>query len=107
MDKNLKYLLIGLAILIILTPIGLYLGGDTFAEWGAQEVKDKIGYVPSGFSSLSNIWNAPLPDYAVPVFGGSTIGQVSGYIVSAVIGAIVCGGALYLMGKILARKDEN
>lgn len=104
MDKNLKYLLIGLAILIILTPIGLYLGGDTFAEWGAQEVKDKIGYVPAGFS---HIWNAPLPDYAVPILGDSTVGYALGYMVSAFIGVVVCGGALYLLGKILARKDEN
>jgi hypothetical protein len=107
MDKKLKYLLIGLAILIILTPIGLYLGGDTFAEWSAQEVKDKIGYVPSGFSSLSNIWNAPLPDYAVPILGDSTVGHALGYMLSAFIGVVVCGGALYLLGNVLARKDEN
>lgn len=107
MDKNLKYLLIGLAILIILVPIGLYLGGDTFAEWGAQEVKDKIGYVPAGLGSLSNIWNAPLPDYAVPILGDSTVGHALGYMLSALVGVVVCGGALYILGKILARKDDS
>lgn len=105
MDKTLKYLLIGLAILIILTPIGLFLGGDTFAEWGVQEVQQKLGYVPSGFSSLSNIWNAPMPDYTVPIMGNSTVGQIFGYIISAVVGVALCGGALYVIGKMVAKND--
>lgn len=107
MDKTLKYILIGLAILIILTPIGLFLGGDTFAEWSVQEVRDRLGYVPSGMSSLSNIWNAPLPDYAVPILGNSTVGHAAGYVASAIIGVALCGGALYLLGKFLAKKESE
>lgn len=103
MDRTLKYILIGLALLIILTPIGLYLGGDTFGEWGAQELEQRLGYVPSGFSSLSNLWNAPLVDYGIPGLGNATIG----YLASAIVGVVVCGGALYLIGKLVAKKDSD
>lgn len=87
MDKTTRNLLIILAILVILTPIGLILGGVTFGE-----------------ETTSSLWNAPLSDYGLP--GNNTpLGTVAGYVVSAVIGVAICGGALYLLGKIVAKND--
>lgn len=103
MDRTLKYILIGLLILIILTPIGLFLGGDTFGEWSAEELQQKLGYVPSEFSGLSHLWNAPLADYGIPGLGNATIG----YLASAVLGVVICGGVLYLIGKLVAKKDSD
>jgi len=96
---------IGLVLLIILAPLGLLAVGETFGEWGSDEIKEKLGYVPQGLEKLSGVWNAPLPDYALP--GGENSESLplsaAAYILSAVIGVVVCGGLLYFAGKKVAR----
>ncbi len=105
MDKLVRNLSIGLVLLIILAPSGLLAVGETFGEWGTEEVKEKLGFVPPGLEQLSSIWNAPLPDYAFP--GGenskSMTLSAAAYILSAVIGVVVCSGLLYFVGKRVAR----
>ena len=66
MDKIIKNFAIGLVALIILAPLGLLAVGETFGEWGPEEVKEKLGFVPPGLEQLSSLWSAPLPDYALP-----------------------------------------
>ena len=105
MDKNMRNLLIGLLILVVLTPLGLLAAGETFGEWGTEELKEKIGYVPQGIEGMSGIWSAPLSDYGFP--GNDTpIGTVSGYVFSAIVGVIVCGGILYFAGRYIAKKND-
>lgn len=94
MDKLLRNLMIGLLALVILTPLGLLASGTAFGEWGTDEIKDKLGFVPQGVEKLSSLWNAPLPDYSVP-----GIGPNFGYIIAAVLGVVICGGVMYLAGK--------
>ena len=48
MDKIYRNFAIGLALLIILAPLGLLAVGETFGEWGPEEIKEKIGFVPPG-----------------------------------------------------------
>jgi hypothetical protein len=103
MEKSIRNMVIGLLILMVLVPLGLIATGETFGEWGNEEIKEKLGYVPSGLESLSSFWQkAPLPDYA---FEGdeSTRGAVIAYILSAVIGVVVGGGFLYIVGKKIAK----
>ena len=94
MDKLLRNLMIGLLALVILTPLGLLASGTAFGEWGTDEIKDKLGFVPQGVEKLSSLWNAPLPDYSVPGLDPNI-----GYIIAAVLGVMVCGGVMYLAGK--------
>jgi cobalt/nickel transport system permease protein/cobalt/nickel transport protein len=103
MDKIIKKFAIGLMVLVILAPLGLLAVGETFGEWGPEELKEKLGFVPSGLESLSSVWNAPLPDYAIPGAGDSMTVAAAAYILSAVIGVVLCGGLLYAVGKKLAR----
>jgi hypothetical protein len=105
MDKMVRNFAIGLVLLIILAPLGLLAVGETFGEWGSEELKEKLGYVPQGLEKLSSFWSAPLPDYAFPGGEGSESMTLSAaaYILSAVIGVIVCGGLLYFAGKKVAR----
>lgn len=98
-----RNLAIGLLILMILTPLGLLAtGGTSFGEWSNKEVKEKLGFVPSGLEHLSSLWGAPLPDYAIPG-EGSKHGSALVYILSAIIGIGVCAGALYILGKRVAK----
>ena len=103
MDKTVRKLAIGLMLLVILTPLGLLAVGETFGEWGPEEVKEKLGFVPPGLESLSDLWSAPLPDYALPGGDESMTGAAAAYILSAVIGVVMCGGLLYLIGKKVAK----
>jgi hypothetical protein len=106
MEKIVRNLAIGLLLLIILAPLGLLAVGETFGEWGPEEVKEKLGFVPPGLEELSGIWNAPMPDYDLPGGGESMTMSSAAYILSAVIGVVVSGGILYFIGK-KAVKDRN
>ena len=105
MDKMVRNFAIWIALLIILTPLGLLAIGETFGEWGSEEIKEKVGFVPQGLEKLSGLWYAPLPDYAFP--GGENSGSMTlsaaAYILSAAIGVIVCSGMLYFLGKRVAK----
>lgn len=103
MDKIIRNFAIGLVLLIVLAPLGLLAVGETFGEWGPEEVREKLGFVPPGLERLSGLWSAPLPDYALPGGGDSMTVSAGAYILSAVIGVIICGGLLYFIGKKVAK----
>jgi|SRR5208283_1096865 len=106
MDELTRNLAIGLVLLIIIAPIGLIASGTAYGEWASDELKEKVGYVPPGLEELSSIWNPPMKDYNIPngpSFEDSKPVASVGYILSAVIGAIVGGGLLYFIGKKVAK----
>lgn len=103
MDKIMRNFAIGLILLIILAPLGLLAVGETFGEWGPEEVKEKLGFLPPGLEHLSGLWSAPLPDYALPGGGDSMSAAAGAYILSAVLGVLICGGILYFIGKKVAK----
>ena len=103
MDKIVRNLTIGLIVLMILAPLGLLAVGETFGEGGSDELQEKLGYVPTGLEELSDLWSAPLPDYAFPN-GDESMSMLSvAYILSAIIGVVVGGGILYFVGKKVAK----
>ena len=106
MDELTRNLAIGLALLIIIAPIGLIAAGTAYGEWESDELKEKVGYVPSGLEELSSLWHAPLKDYNIPngpSFENSKLVASAGYILSAAIGVIIGGGLLYFIGKKVAK----
>jgi cobalt/nickel transport protein len=100
---------IGLAVLIIISPIGLVLperfrAGVAWGEWGIDEIKKLVGYIPRGLERLAGIWNAPLADYAFKGWEEKGIGSLSvAYIFSAAVGIIVTAFIVILIGKLLVR----
>ena len=103
MDRIVRNLTIGLILLMILAPLGLLAVGETFGEWGPDEVQEKLGFVPPGLEELGGIWNAPMPDYAFPNGGESMAVSSAAYILSALIGVVVGGGFLYFVGSKAAK----
>jgi hypothetical protein len=97
-----RNLAIGLGLLIILAPLGLLAVGETFGEWSVEEVQEKLGFVPPGLEQLASLWSAPLPDYAFPGGGESMTVSAAVYIISAILGVLICGGLLYFVGKRVA-----
>ncbi|MFZ6017830.1 MAG: hypothetical protein ACOYU0_09610 [Nitrospirota bacterium] len=61
-----KKLWIGIVILIILSPIGLafpefFKASGAWGEWGVDELKDIVGYIPEGLKKLSELQILFLP----------------------------------------------
>jgi hypothetical protein len=110
MTTNRK-LWIGLAILVLLSPLGVlvpqWLGaGSAWGEWGADELKGLVGYVPQQLVRLGDLWHAPLPDYAGPgAEGASPLAQSLWYVLSAVVGVGAVAGLSFLLGRWLARRE--
>jgi len=107
MDNTTKIIIVALAILVILTPLGLIASGEAFGEWGTDYFKEKLGYVPSGLEGLSSLWNAPMPDYGIPGLEDTTVGAAVGYIMSAIVGSIIGVAALYVLGKLIIKDNAD
>lgn len=90
----------GLAVIVLLTPLGLLAPGGAWGEWGAEEVEQLVGFVPSGMGSLISFWSAPIPDYAIPGLEDSFASQSLGYILSAAVGVGLVGLASWLFGRL-------
>ena len=103
---------IGLAILIVLSPMGLILpghfkAGSAWGEWGADGVRRLVGYIPRRLEKLAGLWNAPIPDYAFKGWEDKGLPHLSfAYIISAIIGVGITVAVIMLIGKILAKKDN-
>ncbi len=93
-----KVLWIGLAILVLLVPLGMLASGVAWGEWGANDLEAELGFVPHGFASLSGLWQAPIPDYEVPGLNGRL-----GYILSGVLGVGIVVLATWGLGRILTK----
>jgi cobalt/nickel transport protein len=103
---------IGLGALIVLSPLGLLIpahfkAGGAWGEWGIDEIKELVGYVPKGLEKLAPLWNAPLPDHAFKGWEEKGLSHLSlAYIISAVAGMAVIVSATLLIGKLLAKKGK-
>ena len=103
---------IGLAMLIILSPIGLILpehfkAGSAWGEWGADEMQKLVGYIPQGLEKLASLWNAPIPDYAFKGWEEKGLPHLSfAYIISAIVGIGITILMVIGIGKLLAKKGD-
>jgi cobalt/nickel transport system permease protein len=99
--RPLRWLWAGFAALLLLTPIGALAQGTAWGEWGAEQLRATLGYVPAGLERLGGAWTSAMPGYA-PAFIRDPL---VGYLVAAVIGSALVIGVAWLLGKLLARKD--
>lgn len=107
--KTITKLWIGLAVLILISPLGIILparfgAGSAWGEWGADELQKLVGYMPTGMKSLSERWIAPMPDYG---FRGQTHAQSGSYVLSGIIGAALVVALTLMVGKLMARREDG
>ncbi|MDP2905132.1 MAG: cobalamin biosynthesis protein [Candidatus Omnitrophota bacterium] len=111
--KTITKLWIGIGVLIVLSPLGLLLperfkAGDAWGEWGVDTFKELVGYIPQGLAKLSSLWSAPIPDYAFKGWAEKPLANLSfAYIISAMIGIVVCISIVFLLGKLLIKKSSR
>lgn len=104
--KTLKILVVALAVLVVCVPIGLIATGTAFGEWGTDELQEAVGYVPAGLQSLSDVWQAPLPDYDLPGGHDTLPTQTPGYYLSAILGVLVCAGVAYGVARLAIKRTD-
>lgn len=77
-EYKIKPIFILMAVLICLSPIGLLAAGSAWGEWGTDEIKNIVGYVPQGMKNGFS-FNAFMSDYSV-----KGLPCAAGYILSAI-----------------------
>jgi hypothetical protein len=107
---TIKKLWIGIGILALLSPLGLIIpalfgAGGAWGEWGLEEMKKLVGYIPEGMQKLAHIWKSPMPDYTVPGQKQGLAVESLGYVLSAIVGIAITAGAVYIITKLLGRKN--
>ncbi len=103
-----KKLAVGLIALILLSPLGLLAQGTAWGEWGASEVKARLGYVPAGMARFSDYWQPLLaPDYGLQGLKQQFWQQALVYIASAVVALVVIIILVYVVSKFLVKGDKS
>lgn len=95
---RLRWLWIGLVVLIIASPVGLLAPGTAWGEWGTAELT-RLGLrsIPQGLQTLSGLWGAPLAGYGVRALGNASLG----YALSAVVGVVVVAVLVWLFAILV------
>ena len=83
-----KPLWVALAMLAILTPLGILAAGSAWGEWSVEEFVQ----APAGMQSLAHLWSAPFAKYAPPFLTNGA----AGYVVSALLGMVAIAGVCLL-----------
>lgn len=107
-ENKLKYnrLIVGIIVLVLLTPLGLLASGTAFGEWSSEEVRGLIGYVPVGIQQGSSLWHAIMPDYSLPILENNHL-QPFGYIVSAFIGVLAVSVLVLISARVTSKVNKN
>jgi PDGLE domain-containing protein len=106
-----KKLWIAIGVLIFLSPLGIIIpqwfgAGGAWGEWSLSEIENIAGFVPEGLKRIAGIWKAPLPDYSLPVGSKGLAVESIGYMLSAVVGIALIAGIMYIISKLLVRKNS-
>ena len=110
--STVKKMWLGLAVLAVLSPVGVILpnglnAGPAWGEWGLEELGNMLGFVPWGMKNLSGLWNAPLPDYSFQGWAEKGLAMNSlAYMCTAVVGVTVVAVVAALLGKAVVKNQE-
>ncbi|MDE3195769.1 MAG: cobalt transporter CbiM [Acidobacteriota bacterium] len=115
--RSLKPLWVALAMLLILTPLGILAAGSAWGEWAPKDFAERTGreqiatasgnqappvQAPQGLQRLSSFWTAPMPRYAPPFLRSEPFG----YLLSAMSGTGVILLVFALAGRFTSRQPE-
>jgi cobalt/nickel transport system permease protein len=93
---------IALALLAILTPLGLLAEGTAWGEWAPESLVQMTGFIPEGMKQAGIALPSIMPDYSV-----KGLSEGMGYLLSAVIGAIVIFLSTWGYVKILSLRTKS
>lgn len=109
--RPVRSLWLGMAMVMILSPLGLLAAGTAWGEWGAADFHDAGARaditrasgniapppgVPAGMMRLEALWSAPMPAYAPSFMQNARLG----YVLSAIMGSGMILLAFYLLARL-------
>jgi cobalt/nickel transport system permease protein len=104
----------GLAILMILTPLGLLTVGSAWGEWSPKDFHDPAKRqqmtaasnhlapppgAPSGMEKLATVWTSPIPAYAPAVLRSATFGYMMSALLGGGIVILTLQGLMWMITK--------
>ncbi len=107
-QNSLRRLWLAVAMLMLLTPLGIIAAGTAWGEWSPAELAHSASAsapvssptpVPSGLQRLSRLWTSPFPAYA-PGFVRS---RSFGYLLSAMFGTGLLLCLSFVAQSVVAR----
>jgi cobalt/nickel transport system permease protein len=116
--RTTRTLWIRLALLMLLTPLGILAAGTAWGEWSAKDFSDPAmrqqiaaassnvdppSRQPQGLARLSALWSAPFPQYAPPFVRRPEFG----YVMSAVFGSGLILGFFLLIAWMAGVRDAD
>lgn len=109
-----RYKRVGAAFtaIAVVAPLGLIAPGFAYGEGSAEDVQAAFGYIPQGLHDLSTVFSAPLGGYNIPLpfFGDANAAlwhAAIGYEITAIIGMLLCGGAVVLVARLLGGRGRD
>jgi len=111
--KKINKLWLGIAILVILSPMGLIIpeffkAGSAWGEWGITDLKEMLGYIPKGLEKLADLWKAPIPDYALSNSASKGLHSLSfSYLISGIIGVLSVVVVIYLLSRFMVKNEQK
>src|SRR5271166_969522 len=115
---SLRRLWITVALLLLLTPLGILAAGKAWGEWAAADfthtdTRARIASSslnqsppvapPTGMQRLTSVWTAPMPAYAPPVVKSASFG----YLLSAMFGVGLVLALSLVLQKFLSRRSTS
>jgi cobalt/nickel transport system permease protein len=119
LQRSVRRLWMAVALLLLLTPLGILSAGTAWGEWRLSEFSTSAGRsgivtssqnqpapteAPSGLQRLSRIWTAPVPAYAPPFLKSRSFG----YFLSAMFGVgVLLSLSLAVQGFVERRRGTG
>ncbi len=98
---RLRGLWVGLAVLVVATPLGLLAPGTAWGEWNAGQLTLRgMAFIPAGLRQLENLWGAPMAGYDVRSLGNAALG----YLLSAALGILLVGLCVWLFATLVSSR---
>jgi cobalt/nickel transport system permease protein len=109
---------VALALLLVLTPLGILAAGTAWGEWSARDfaspdMRLKIAAssrnapppseAPRGLARLSSVWTAPFPQYAPEFIHRPAVG----YMLSAMFGSGILILVILVAGKLATHSRKG
>lgn len=110
-----RRLWLGMALLMVLTPLGLLASATAWGEWGASDFADPATrqqievasgnqmlptqIAPQGLARLSSIWTAPIPAYAPPFLRSAMFGYMMSSLLGTGLIILTCLGISWIASR--------
>ena len=114
-QRSLRKLWMTVALLMLLTPLGVFTAGKAWGEWSASDFSSTEGraritassqdqpapsQAPTGLQRLSTLWTAPIPSYAPQVVKSPSLG----YLLSGMFGVGLVMSLSFAVQSLLQRR---